>query len=61
MAFTRMKNQIVIHGGANSPSTLNPKLREILSQIDPEKDALTMAIKPVVKMEDDPTNFFKEI
>lgn len=50
-----MKNQIVIHGGANSPSTLNPKLREILSQIDPEKDALTMAIKPVVKMEDDPT------
>ncbi len=49
-----MKNQVVIHGGAGSPSTLNTKLQKILSGLEFNNSALDMAIKPVVMMEDDP-------
>ena len=50
-----MKNQIVIHGGANSPSTLNEKLQNILDNLDVNGSSLDLAVKSVVMMEDDPT------
>jgi len=50
-----MKNQIVIHGGANSPSTLNPKLEKILADVEISSSSLDMAVKSVVMMENDPT------
>ena len=49
-----MKNSVLIHGGAGSPSSMSSILEGILNKIEYDDDPLNVAVNSVVSLEDDP-------